>query len=100
MRQMARSLKLDKFQKQMGPFVLIARPPEAEVPGTQMMGLPMNVQSTKMARAEDISNGTLALLFEFEDLEVATLPPMDDQTELEVGRQPDCDLVINDPSVS
>jgi hypothetical protein len=102
MRALAGSLPLDKFRKQMGPFALIQRPENADTSGgTDQMGLPVNVAATQMAKAEDISNGTLGLLFEFEDLEVVTLPPMTGAAaELTVGRQPDCDLVLEHGSVS
>ena len=96
------SLKLEAFRKQMGPFVLIQRPPESTAGGetTDLMGLPMNVQSTSMARPGAVSKGTLGLLFQFDTLVVATLPPLQGVDALSVGRQPDCDLVIDDGSVS
>ncbi len=95
------SLKPSEFRKQLGPFVLVQRPPQAPGKhGTDAMGLPSNVQSTQMARPEAVSTGTLALLFQFDDLLIATLPPLHGVDALQVGRQPDCDLVIDDPSVS
>ncbi|MFT3835590.1 MAG: FHA domain-containing protein [Myxococcaceae bacterium] len=97
------SLKPSEFRKQLGPFVLIQRPPEAKakkVGGTDAMGLPSNEQATQMARPEAVSTGTLALLFQFDDLLIATLPPLHGVDELSVGRQPDCDLVVDHPSVS
>ena len=102
LQKLAASLKLSAFLKQMGPFVLIQRPEgEAAVAAaTQMMGLPANVERTSISRPSAVSDGTLALLFQFDTLEVATLPPLQGVDELSVGRQPDCDLVIDDPSVS
>jgi hypothetical protein len=99
MRKMAASLNVDKFKRQLGPFALIQRPPE-ELDTTQKMGLPAGAAHTAMARPEDISKGILSLLFEFEDLQVSTLPPVSDSEELSVGRLPDCDLVIDHKSVS
>jgi hypothetical protein len=96
MRNLALGLSLDKFRKQLGPFALIQKPPDAGPIKTQLMGS----DRTVMARAESISQGALALLFQFEDLIVATLPPVEMVNELTVGRLPDCDLVLDEPSVS
>jgi hypothetical protein len=99
MRSLASALSLEKFRKQMGPFALIQRPP-GNVDQTEQMGLPMNAAVTAMARPEDISKGTLALLFQFDDLSVTTLPPLQGVDEISVGRLPDCELVIDHASVS
>jgi hypothetical protein len=96
MRNLALGLSLEKFRKQLGPFALIQKPPNAGPIKTQMMGS----DRTVMARADSISQGALALLFQFEDLIVATLPPMEVVNELTVGRLPDCDLILDEPSVS
>ena len=40
------------------------------------------------------------LAIETEDLDVAILPPLGSTDALQVGRQPDCDLVIDHDSVS
>jgi hypothetical protein len=92
-RSLAASLSEAQFHKQMGPFALIQRPPgETKVPGF--------VATTGKSHPEKMSQKVLSLLFEFEDLAVATLPPLQGIDQLSVGRQPDCDLVIDDPSVS
>lgn len=101
MRGLAQRLSSQKFRHQMGPFALVQRPPDERLDTTQKMGLPFNAAHTAMAKPEDISRGILSLLFEFENLQVATLPPMsDDDSSLTVGRLPDCDLVIDHKSVS
>jgi hypothetical protein len=100
MRRMASGMPADKFKRQLGPFALIQRPPEDQLDDTQKMGLPSNAAHTQMARPEDISKGILSLLFEFEELQVATLPPMAESEELTVGRLPDCELVLDHKSVS
>jgi pSer/pThr/pTyr-binding forkhead associated (FHA) protein len=100
MRTLASRLSAEKFKKQLGPFALIQRPPNEKLDTTQKMGLPANAQATTMAKVEDISKGILSLLFEFEELQVATLPPVSDAEELSVGRLPDCELVIDHKSVS
>lgn len=91
-----------QFRQQMGPFVLVQQPPTlaAGTPATQMMGLPSNVHRTTVARPEKVSAGALGLLFQFDELVVASVPPLHGVDQLTVGRQPDSDLVLDDPSVS
>jgi hypothetical protein len=101
--KLSASLNPAGLRKQLGPFVLVQRPDESEAnpagpeESTNPWGEP---EATTMARAGAVSDGTLALLFQFDALAVATLPPLQGQDELSVGRQADCDLVINDASVS
>jgi len=94
-RTLANSLSEEQFRVQMGPFALIQRPPAgAEGDGSAALA------GTAKAHPEKMSQKMLSLLFEFEDLVVATLPPLNGVDQLFVGRLPDCDLVIDDPSVS
>jgi hypothetical protein len=95
-------LKPSEFRKQLGPFVLIQRPPtgvEHHAEADEMTN-PFGEDHTMLARPDAVSSGTLSLLFQFDSLVVATLPPLQGVDELSVGRQPDCDLVISDVSVS
>ncbi|MGQ0505415.1 MAG: FHA domain-containing protein [Myxococcaceae bacterium] len=94
MRVMAATLSLEKFRKQLGPFALIQRPPSEAGRETGIPG------QTAMAKQADISQGVLSLLFEFEDLAVCTLPPLGGVDQLTIGRLPDCELVVDQPSVS
>jgi pSer/pThr/pTyr-binding forkhead associated (FHA) protein len=103
--RLSQSLKPEQFRKQLGPFVLIQRPPNEQRP--KQHAEPDEVtnpfgeeESTSVARPNAMSDGTLALLFQFDTLEVTTLPPMEGSEELTVGRLPDCELVIDDASVS
>lgn len=103
LRALAGRMTAAQLQQQLGPFVLVQQPPTlaVEAPGeTHQMGLPANVQRTMVASAAKVSAGALGLLFQFDDLVVATLPPMEGVAALTVGRLPDCDLVLDDPSVS
>lgn len=93
-------MKADVFRKQLGPFVLIQKPEQGAPGDTDQMGLPMASQGTRMVKPEKAQAGALALIFQFDSLEVATVPPLQGTDELSVGRQPDCDLVLDDPSVS
>lgn len=103
LRGLATRFTAKQFREQMGPFVLVQQPPSLGVtgaPATQMMGLPMNVHRTTIAKPEKVSAGALGLLFQFDELVVASVPPLHGVDQLKVGRQPDCDLILDDPSVS
>ncbi len=91
LRALGASLSSGAFRRQLGPFVLIQRPPgrTAEV-----------LAPTRVASPADIERGMASLLFEFEDLLITTLPPLTRVEELSVGRLPDCELMIDDASVS
>ena len=92
LRALGASLTPAAFRRQLGPFVLIQRSP----------GRPssMVLEPTRVASADDIERGMLSLLFEFEELLITTLPPLARVEELGVGRLPDCDVFIDDGSVS
>lgn len=102
LRSLATRLTANDFRKQMGPFVLVQQPPKlgVQTPSTQMMGLPVNVHRTALAVPEKVSANALGLLFQFDDLVVASVPPLSGVDQLTVGRQPDSDLVLEHPSVS
>lgn len=101
-RRLGISLSEAQFVRELGPFVLVQKPPApaAPAPGTQVMGLPQNARATGVFRPEKLTDDMLSLLFQFEDLIVATLPPVEGAGRLIVGRSPDCDLVLDDGSVS
>jgi hypothetical protein len=92
LRALGASLSAEEFRRQLGPFALIQRPPSEKSSET--------LAPTRTAKQEMIEQGMLALLFEFEDLQVATLPPMGEADKLMFGRLPDCDVVLEDGSVS
>jgi hypothetical protein len=102
LRTLAARFTAAQFREQMGPFVLVQQPPQlsTQTPSTQAMGLPVNVQRTTVAKPEKVSAGALGLLFQFDELVVASVPPLAGIDQLTVGRQPDNDLVLDDPSVS
>jgi hypothetical protein len=97
LRALASRLTEPFFTKQVGPFALVQKPPR---PVVEQMAMKMGAQSTMVATGPSLEAMQLAVLLRFDELLVATLPPLGTQDELTVGRQPSCDLVINDPSVS
>lgn len=103
-RRLGISLTEEQFIRELGPFVLVQKPPApaAPAPGTQVMGLPQNARATGIFRPEKLTDDMLSMLFQFEDLIVATLPPVEVEGggRLTVGRAPDCELVLDDGSVS
>ena len=94
--RIAGSMKGPEFARQLGPFALVQRPPDAV---TQARSMQLGHKRT-VAMKRDEHHDEVSLLFEFDDLMVATLPPVEPGECLSVGRAPDCDLVIDDPSVS
>ncbi|MFL5318299.1 MAG: FHA domain-containing protein [Myxococcaceae bacterium] len=96
---MAARLSVEQFVKQMGPFALVRRPPPQWL---RAQGVDENagVARTAMAKAADISTNILSLLFEFDGLSINIIPPLSSEDVLVVGRLPDSDVVVDDPSVS
>ncbi len=85
-------LDVKALEQQLGPFVLVQRP-RAEKPRTP------DLRSTR--RLPDTSRpATSGGVFDFEDLWVATLPPMSERDSFLLGRAPDCDVVIDEATVS
>lgn len=94
---MASTLGPDDFRRQLGPFALIQRPPDALMAQQALqLGAKRTVALPKVRKLA----GPHEFLFEFLHLMVVTLPVMGDDAELSVGRLPDSDLVIDDASVS
>jgi hypothetical protein len=92
LRALGASLPEAKFRRQLGPFALIQRPPSPESSAV--------LDPTHTAKPAMIEQAMLSLLFEFEDLLVATLPPLRETDSLTIGRLPDCELVLDEGSVS
>jgi hypothetical protein len=97
-RALAGNLPDTDFRRQVGPFALIRRPPD---PAVERVALQLGARRTHGSRHSADSRVLMAeLILQFDDLGVATLPPMHGSDELHIGRLPDNDLVIDDPSVS
>ncbi len=95
LRSLASRLPLAAFEQQMGPFALIQRPPQP----LQAHALEQASRRTAVKKRSD-REGAISLILEFENLEVVGLPPVRPVDEFIVGRLPDCDIVVDDPSVS
>jgi FHA domain-containing protein len=97
-RALAGNLSDGDFRRQIGPFVLVRRPPDPEM---ERVAVRLGAQRTRLSRTPAERKILMAeMLQQFEDLNVATLPLIHGTEELQVGRLPDNDLVIDDPSVS
>jgi hypothetical protein len=94
--RIAKTMTRETFGQQLGPFALVQRPPDAV---TTQKSLALGAKRTVAVKRADAVD-EVSLLFEFDDLMVATLPPVEPGETLSVGRAPDCDLVVDDPSVS
>lgn len=99
LREMARNMTAAAFREQLGPIALVERPDDGEtsVDTGREAG---QMGPTSVVQPELILARMLLLALETEDMRVATLPPLRSCDELSVGRQPDCDLVIDHDSVT
>jgi len=97
LRTWATSLGPDEFLRQVGPFVLIQRPPD---PVLQQLAMTMGQRTLESPKKEKLVDELLLMVRNFDDLVVATLPPLGAAADLTVGRLPDCELIIDEPSVS
>ncbi|MCI0573093.1 MAG: FHA domain-containing protein [Myxococcaceae bacterium] len=94
LRQLAGTLFAPSFSDQLGPFVLVLREAEKSRQDASLL-------RTQAVRPADVQLRMLALLFEeLDELRIATLPPLRSHDALTVGRLADCDLVLDDTSVS
>jgi hypothetical protein len=100
LRAMARTLSPSVFLQQLGPLALVERPAAETLLTGSPSRKPGEIGPTSVVHPELVMARMLLLALETEDLQVATLPPLRSEDELRVGRQPDCDLVIDDESVS
>ena len=93
LRRLAGTLTGARFVGEVGPFVLLQNAPEIQMAGAERkktIALPQLIIAQKSALIKEEMGG----------LEVALLPPMSPNSELKVGRAPDNDLILEDPSSS
>jgi hypothetical protein len=91
---------VEAFKSASGPVALIQQPVQPPVegaprPAQTMLGL----RTVGMAHRSQMAERLLAMLRDFDNLEVHFLQPTVDGQEFTIGRA-DCDLVVADPSVS
>jgi FHA domain len=93
LKALATRLDADAFRQQLGPFVLVERPFKKERKSGSLDVQPKATRPLKGGRAQ---KGVL----DFEDLWVATLPPLRDEDEFIIGRTADCDVMLDEGTVS
>lgn len=96
-RALAHQLEEREFCLQLGPFVLIQRPAR---PLVAKRTADLAANRTFPSQRDRAVESALTIIQELPALYVATLPPVRAKDDLVVGRLPDCELVIEDPSVS
>jgi pSer/pThr/pTyr-binding forkhead associated (FHA) protein len=96
LRRLISTLSPAQLTDQLGPFVLVRRPPDEAARRAQIPGPAATAPRSEQA----IAQNALALLFQFENLAVANLLPIEGQTQIVIGRLADCDLVVDEESVS
>src|SRR5690606_42089266 len=92
LRQLSARLPTEAFVRQLGPFALIQRPPDAS-------DADLSQNRSRVAPAKDTGVAMAARLFGFDDLLVCTLPPLEGVDGTSRGRLPDCDQLLDDPNV-
>lgn len=90
LKELTGRLDVDALGRQLGPFVLVQHPLSASA----------GRSPTLATRALPNPGAPPRGVFDFEDLWVATLPPLDRRDSFMLGRAPDCELVIDEDSVS
>ena len=97
LREMAARTTLEEFQRRLGPFVLIQRPPKSVIAlAAARMGNGQTMRAERAPKAEK----SMSLILSFDELVTASLPQLRTIDALMVGRLADCDLVVENPSVS
>ena len=92
LKELTRSLDAAALEKQLGAFVLIQRPLISDAKRVETLATRPLANPNKP--------GTSRGVFDFEDLWVATLPPIRSRDSFVLGRSPDCELVIDADTVS
>lgn len=95
---LAANNSVEQFIRRMGPFVLIQRPPAPVLAAVaNQLGQGRTLGAVHRSR---LANEMLAMLVGFKFLQVANLPPLEHSATLLVGRLPECQILVEEPSVS
>jgi hypothetical protein len=86
------------FESAVGPFVLVQRPPDPQLQKIAMSV--MGARTVGMAHRNRMAEQLLEMTARFEHLQVISPRPSRRFQELVVGRNPDSDVPILEPSVS
>lgn len=92
LKELTSSLDVAALEKQLGAFVLVQRPMPVDTGRSRVLTTRPLADLSKPAPSRGV--------FDFEDLWVATLPPIRNGITFVLGRSPDCDVVIDADTVS
>ncbi len=93
LKALATRLDATAFELQLGPFVLVERPFKKE---RTSGALDVSPKATRPLMGGRPHKGVL----DFDDLWVATLPPLRAEDEFIIGRTADCDVMLDEGTVS
>jgi hypothetical protein len=92
LKQLTVQLDLPTLERQLGPFVLVQRPTAVR---------PQRFDARATVRLTDRSKpAPMKGVFDFEDLWVANLPPLSQTDTFLIGRAADCDVILDQDTVS
>lgn len=92
LKELTARLDTAQLERQLGPFVLVQRPLHDKATDSDL-------KSTR--KLPNVANPVaMKGVFDFEDLWVATLPPLAEAESFSIGRAPDCDVIIEEDTVS
>ncbi|WP_223636355.1 FHA domain-containing protein [Corallococcus sp. EGB] len=90
---------LESFRSASGAIALIQQPVDAAFKAVVSPGM-VGMRTVGMAHRSRMEERLLAMLRDFDNLEVHFLQPNQDGEEFTVGRTDTCDLMVLEPSVS
>src|SRR5437870_1737301 len=97
LRELAK-LSTGEFEDALGPFVLVQRPPD---PILQKIALhTAGARTVGMAHRSRMAEQLMEMTAQFERLQVITPKPSHREQEFVVGRLPECEIPVYEPSVS